>query len=363
MGKGVVLYLGGFILPDKNAAAQRVVGIAKGLRELGFEVVFANGVDGLSPDARCEKQYFGFKTLEYGREPATDYLVTAKTALRTIDFIAPDHVIVYNYPAASLNRIIKHCRKKGIRCIADVTEWSTAASGSVIYRTIKKLDTLYRMKTVHKKTDGVIAVSRYLFDYYRDRVRTVVIPPTVDIKDKKWETSGDKKKAATELVYAGSPSAVKERLDLIVDAVEKAADSADVRVDVLGITEEQFAKIYRRSGPAPASVRFLGRVDHKEAIEAVKKADWSVIIRDNNRVVRAGFPTKLVESISCGTPVIANRFSDVDLYLDESNGVIAEDTDSLPEVIRQCTQKTVSPNRELFDYRNYLEALKTVFEV
>ena len=34
--KGTVLYIGGFELPDKNAAAQRVVGIAKSLRDLAI---------------------------------------------------------------------------------------------------------------------------------------------------------------------------------------------------------------------------------------------------------------------------------------------------------------------------------------
>ena len=43
-----VLYLGGFELPDKNAAAQRVVANAKLLREMGFEVSFI----GISKDIK-----------------------------------------------------------------------------------------------------------------------------------------------------------------------------------------------------------------------------------------------------------------------------------------------------------------------
>ena len=43
-GKGSVLYVGGFELPDKNAAAHRVINNAKILRELGYRVIFC-GVD------------------------------------------------------------------------------------------------------------------------------------------------------------------------------------------------------------------------------------------------------------------------------------------------------------------------------
>ena len=35
-----ILYLGGFELPDKNAAAQRVMANAKLLGEMGFDVSF-----------------------------------------------------------------------------------------------------------------------------------------------------------------------------------------------------------------------------------------------------------------------------------------------------------------------------------
>lgn len=33
--KPVILYIGGFVLPDKNAAAQRVTGNAKAMRDIG----------------------------------------------------------------------------------------------------------------------------------------------------------------------------------------------------------------------------------------------------------------------------------------------------------------------------------------
>ncbi len=40
MSKGTILYVGGFELPDKNAAAHRVLSNGKIFRELGYNVVF-----------------------------------------------------------------------------------------------------------------------------------------------------------------------------------------------------------------------------------------------------------------------------------------------------------------------------------
>ena len=42
MREEVILYIGGFQLPDKNAAALRVMSNAKAFRELGYTVVFIN---------------------------------------------------------------------------------------------------------------------------------------------------------------------------------------------------------------------------------------------------------------------------------------------------------------------------------
>ena len=54
-----VLYIGGFELPDKNAAAQRVMTNAKLLREMGYEVIFI----GISKDiAHAPQMVDGFES-------------------------------------------------------------------------------------------------------------------------------------------------------------------------------------------------------------------------------------------------------------------------------------------------------------
>lgn len=70
-----ILYIGGFELPDKNAAAHRVLAIAKGLRDSGNEVVFM----GVSKDNRetdvlktkSEVQGFITYSVPYPREIRT----------------------------------------------------------------------------------------------------------------------------------------------------------------------------------------------------------------------------------------------------------------------------------------------------
>lgn len=355
-----MLYIGGFELPDKNAAAQRVIGVAKSIRDLGYDVVFLNSLK-VSDNSECiKKEYFGFETYEYKRESQKDYLITGANCLKMIGQIKPSAVIAYNYPGFALERIRKYCKSEGIKCIADATEWYRVESGNPLYRIIKTADTSYRMKTVQPRLDGIIAISDFLYDYYKDKVDTVKIPPTVDIGDEKWKENTDPDSNHIVFTYAGSPSLQKERLDLVVSAIEEMECSKEILLNIVGITEQQFRIIYGYNSKLSDRVRFLGRVDHKKAIDVVKSSDWSVIIRDNNFVVNAGFPTKLVESISCGVPVIINRFSNIDEYIDDTNGILVNDISEIKNAFQNAVTKSSDVRNDLFDYRNFMEQIKHI---
>lgn len=358
--KKVILYIGGFQLPDKNAAAFRVISNAKVLRKCGYQVVFANALMKEDVGNPHWTEYEGFECYEYQRETQRQYLLSCKKVIDLANECNADIIIAYNYPAIALNSLRKYCKKQKVKCIADATEWYVP-TGNIIFRLIKGMDTEFRMRYVQPRLDGVIAISEYLYQYYKDKVKTIKVPPLVDLEEDKWKIEVDSKDEGIKFIYAGSPSSQKERLDFIVKTIEKINSPMKIHLDVLGVTEEQYNLMYRCKYVGNR-VSFLGRVSNKQVIKMTKEADWTIILRENNKVVKAGFPTKVVESISCGTPVIANKFSNIEDFLNENNSILIGNLDEIKERLEEIQViKGNKLNREIFDYNNYIEMFKEIF--
>lgn len=359
--KGTILYVGGFELPDKNAAAHRVLNNAKVFRELGFRVIFC-GID----------KNIEYPTLEANRVSEFEsyplpYPKTTKQWIRqmlNIDrYIALIQqnadikiVVAYNLHAFVLAKLLKFCRRRKIKVIADCTEWYSNAFSLNPVKFIKWLDTLLCMRHYQKKCDGMIAISHYLEDYYKKYISNIiVIPPLVDLNDKKYKDFPPKKKGNTlRFVYCGSPSVAKESLDSIVECFNSLKNRNFI-FRVVGITREQFIAMYHVH-PDNKKIFFEGYVSHTDALNIVRQSDYSLIIRPKNQTTQAGFPTKFVEAISCGTAVIANDTSDLIEFLeDQKNGFLVSKK-NLKEILMLLLDKRIisSTKSDTFSYTKYI---------
>ncbi len=371
MEKKKILYIGRFELPDKEATANRVVANAKLLRDIGYEVVLAGWSDEVSTsDGWIERQYYGFRCYEkhkaktsYEKYKMFSDSAPEESLLKRERF---DILIAYDFPAVALKKLVELCRKNKICYIADVSEWYTNSNKNPIFRVVRAYDSYLRMKVLHKKTDGLIAISRYLQDYYASECDTILVPPLVDIEDEKWNIQKkEHMESGLHLVYAGWPSRTKERLDLLVKAVSELSESFPIYLDIYGVSEKNYADIYGAGGEEiDKHVRFHGRVSHVETIKAVKSADYSVIIRESNRKNNAGFPSKLVESVSCGTAVLTTPISNVSDFVGEGKNGYIISIDSICEDLKYAfeNRESVCVNKEAFDYRTYKDNMKKFIE-
>jgi Glycosyltransferase len=364
------LYIGGFELPDKNAAAHRVMSNAKIIRELGGEVVFAGVDKDLSwgtpvLSTKKEDQDFVSYSIPYpkSKKQWIDYLCGIKPYVDVLEHEKNfTSVIFYNFPAIAMKCLMKYCRAHGIKCAADITEWYSARGKGLAFFVLKGIDTWLRMHVFHKQMDGLIVISKYLANYYKNHKNVMLIPPLVDLTEKKWANLPQKSDGEViNFVYAGSPG-LKDRIDVLISALKLV--KRPYHLDVVGLTQEE----YLRRMPEDKdflehneSIVFKGRLSHVQTLEYVSAADYSCFFREDDRMTKAGFSTKFVEAISCGTPVLTNKTSNLEDFCHEGKNAILINTIAVYKIVDviEKLQKRMKLQQTQFDYRSYVKEFQS----
>lgn len=382
--KGTIVYIGGFEMPDRNAAAHRVLNNAKAFKELGYFTVFC-GIDKTIEATPASPE----KVESFDSWPSTYPKSSKEWAKSLVDFshireVLDSYknlksVVAYNMHAIPLWRLKRYCKKNSIPLIADITEWYDNDFSFNPVKFIKYIDTKLVMQHLHKRVDAIIAISEYFCQYYRKHVKKIiVIPPLVDIEDDKWNAVNSvKEDNLVRFVYSGSPGTTKDKIGLIVEALAKVDCDKEFVFIVLGMEKDDFVSIFPNQvcylEALQNKIVFRGRVSHEESIKSLCEADISVFVRDKSRKNMAGFPTKFVECVTSGVSIIASDVSDIRGYFPDNPGsVLIEDctVDELIRALEEVLSKDIGDIKRInsrvksncFDYKEWIEQFEDLLD-
>lgn len=394
MSKKTILYIGNFSFPNHNAPGKRVLANGYILRELGYEVIFIGTDKNISiNDKIIDTKFYanGFEAYNFSYPNSNIEWFKCKTNMdKLVDFIHErklskqlDAVIYYAAPTVSLfnHFLIKWCKSHDVKIISDCVDWHIYKSSNKMFQVIKTLDDYYMKMVCNTKVDGVITISRYLNRYYKNKnMKTTIIPPLAIEKN---ECMADNSKVVFS--YAGMPfklsgkntdkSQFKDRIDLIIEYLSLVVKEQDNFIfNIYGFTKEDYIKAVPDHRHVVSlledNIKFHGRMENDDVINEMQNSDFTILLRDKNRMTMAGFPTKVSESISCGIPVITNRTSDIDQYLTEGETVLFLDTskteDSVEKLVQIVTmskeQRTIMKNKcyetDVFMYQKYISRMQ-----
>lgn len=380
MSKGTILYIGGFEFPNKNAASLRALGTAKLLRRIDYNVVLL-GIDNSIKwgEGVHNTMLDGFDVWSEPYPQNISELIKFTASISHFKKIIVKYsdvkmVICYDYQALAFARIARYCRNNNLKIVADSTEWYSSKGMGFITGLGKKVDVFYRMKVLQKKLDGLITVSKFLYNYYSNFLDCVIIPPLVDLSEKKWKSminvANDE---SIHMIYAGNPGLIKDQLNGIIKIIVSLPISKLVHIDIIGVQLDEYLSFHTEDRDLLEKnldrITFRGRLSHEECIQKIIQADYFIFWRDDNIVTKAGFPSKLVESLSCGTPVITTKTSNIEDYLkDGENGFLLDfdetkASEKLYEIIAMGKDKANSmkdycKDYQIFIYENYTEKMK-----
>jgi glycosyltransferase involved in cell wall biosynthesis len=286
-------------------------------------------------------------------------------------------LLVVDIPLNALLFIKRLARKNNIMLIHDSVEWYSPEQFK-----LRKFALPYILKDLYNrffidKDFKVIAISKYLEKHYIERgIETARIPVILDIDSISCEKRTCDGKLT--ILYAGSPGKkdyLKEVIEGIALLNKNIIDIIDLRViginknqliDMCGVSQQALDKLGN-------SLNAVGRVPRESVLKNLEEADFTVLMRSpDKRYAKAGFPTKVVESLASGTPVICNITSDLGDYIrDGENGIVVKEcsAEALLIAVKSALDLTFEQRKimyknarkcaeECFDYRLYTNSIR-----
>ena len=387
-----ILYIGSFRLPNLDAAAARVLNIARALRKAGHDVSFISWGGMQREEDLCEDGLWridGFPYIVTHELPQSrlsifeqlgNKIQRGKKTKRLLNEWSESIDVIITYNSSICKWLIPFCEKRCIKLINDITEWYS-------YRELKPTDWLgyaYDMYFRQKKVKNKIVISSYLDRFY-NTMHNIVIPATCDASEAKWIDNHEYANSiiapfnGITLIYAGNP-ARKDLVHNVINAVQRlATEGASIRFLFIGTTRHRYLSTYGsmlRTRNLHNNIHFIEKVSQDMIPSFYHHADFMVFLREDNRKSNAGFPTKFSEAMIAGTPIIANLTSDIGDYLfDGKTGFVVNSPSeesiylTLKDKVMYLTRKQIIEMKlnvhqiaKQLDYHAYVEALRVFMD-
>lgn len=372
-----ILYIGQIAI-EGSASCTHVRNRARFFNNIGYEVY------GLSecPKNECDKvedtdflKYVYMKPFHgKGKVRGAGWIAdqflgihTYNEIIRALKFISPDIIILYELNSIVVEeRIRAYCKKHNIRLIIEVTEWmevenrkEIATRGIVWQKDIQK-------RYIDKRCGNIIAISEFLYEHYRNQGCNVIrLPPLVyDFadKDQVFRDRDAVKLRQVKLVFAGTTD-FKDYLEPMLKAIRKINNN-EIKIifDVVGPSPDAIESMLECSSPTQYGINCYGRLSHENTLSIVRKADFSVLMRENKRYAKAGVSTKFVEAMSLAVPSICTAVGGTDAFVtDGVDGVLIKDN-SVHEVLDKLMQIVNMDSSKILQMKlNALNTAKQVF--
>jgi glycosyltransferase involved in cell wall biosynthesis len=381
-----VAYVGPYLSSSPGSAGlQRAVGVARSLATSGAEVVIGTGDYGSATPAMAQGALDSIEVTDVGvhRPSPVGRLSRGLARIRFgsdvqswLDSLRPrvDVVIIYGGGAAFAAQILRWSQATGTPVVVDSVEWYDPSHQPLGRYGPIALDFELAMRKVYRRAGNVLAISSFLRDHFAAQgCRTIRVPPTADVLGTPW--SHDVPAGPVRFAYAGTPGR-KDLLDVVIRGIQ-SADPSGTRctLEVVGPSPADLRELLGDGQELPRWVVVHGKLPRQQALDVVRNAHFAPLVRPDARYAHAGFPTKVVESMSVGTPVICNLTSDLRDHVRDGDTGIVSDSDTTTAFARAVTSALSMTSAErrairararaeaerAFDFRRYVDPLGAFF--
>ncbi|MGO4606565.1 glycosyltransferase [Variovorax sp. 2RAF20] len=326
-----IAYVGPFAFPESHANSLRVHGMVMAMVQAGHEITVCPGMLSHELGKKLPSSVKVHSVDEYAHRSGFSKIPGARGLFigdATLDWLRsqtspPDAVILYGTHLSYLLRLQKYCRQKKVKLFLDVVEWYDPRHlPGGLFGPFAAMNE-WSMRYAAKKVDGIFVISSYLDKHFASAgCRTLQVPPLFSPAFSEPLVPFRDINGALNICYVGAPGK-KEEFGILFAGLRMAREyGVRIYIHMVGVTESEFRWSYPNANIGNDSsdwMKFYGRVPNDAAKLVIASCDFMVVIRQKSRVTQAGFPSKVSESLSLGTPVIANRFGDMEKYIQSGN--------------------------------------------
>lgn len=355
-----------------SAMASRLLAFIKLFYCLGYDIhLIAGKSDELESGKIYQGTDFSYEIVSSRRSDRMMSYFGNENLIKAVDKYVSNNKVDFIF-STSLNalyrKLLKLCKKKKIKLILEQCEWYDPSSFGMGERDIRYKRFNQNIKKYYKEADYIISISRLLDGYYKSLgVKSLRIPSIIDVisKPKNYDVDNEK----IRLVFTGNTSNSKELIVPVLEALVEYKDK--IELHIYGSNMNGLKKHVNNDGLIDSLSGCLyvhGVIKQEEVEKVLLNCNYQIFIRPKRRSSDAGFPTKLCESMSVGTPCITNDTGDISLVLrDGKNGFMTDGNDAEavkkvferivsfdPDSYRQMRMMARTDAESFFDYRNYM---------
>ncbi|TWH90529.1 glycosyltransferase [Sphingobium wenxiniae] len=335
-----ILIVGHFDTRESTAASLRVRGTAGALLTAGHDVQVIDVRMGRTDPRGWSIELSGLPILTGVSldEYATGFLSHFPMGVRgmfigdvTANYIRemsprPDLIILYGTHLGYIRRLRKLCNELGIPLVLDIVEWYAAEDLPGGRFGPYAISNMLSMRRESFRADGFFVISERLAKHYSRAGKPIVTVPPLFLETVMTAEKWSEDDGRLHLVYAGSPGN-KEAFETLIGGLSiAAAQGVALTWHLVGMTEADLRAVPGGStwldGAGATATICYGRIPNVRARRIVSRSDFSLLLRPLRRSNQFGFPSKLAESMTLGTPVIANRFSDLSRFLSDGENAL-----------------------------------------
>lgn len=330
-----VAYVSSYAYASGPANDTRARGVIEALRALGCEVDVMPEPGGLSQRMRRLA-----RTGPIGRPLRLVGMAGAVPEWLDSRDSPPDLVWLYGLDIRFSARVLRWARRRGVPVVCEVVDWYQLRDlPGAAPRLVLALTNALAMPWARRSAAGFVVASRALGDYFGSRSavtrRIPAVIPALPASSTSLPTGG----GPLVVGYVGSPGRRDGATLANLRTVVRDWEGPPLSVHVAGA--EPPSSPWETS--SSVDVHQHGRIPRDEAVALVASCHATVLQRpEDRRFARAGFPSKVAESMACGAVPITNVTGDLGLVLRDGIDSILLADPSAEALRRGLTQLTTS---------------------